>query len=247
MAHDVPAWCCAHAYKPGLIKISDTNQEITHLVSPWAAVSAEHPEPWPPSYNLHIYPKAFSLHRERDTLGAWAWGNASEIIVRKGRLYPELRWVWTHFPGVPGGACAAIWVCGAILSRWSAKGEWGKVNQVAWGRRSEKLSIALGLSQRGGEEAYVELVLLVSGKEGCLQFSDQHNVGRQVWFIWAAECPGVSPTSQTSCIPPFSASASPVPRQVLVRAALLLFHSLSQEHPSELWSFFLLNFSQGDQ
>lgn len=83
--------------------------------------------------------------------------------------------MWTHFPGVPGGAWAASWVCGAILSSWSAKGEGGKVNQVAWGRRGEKLSIALGLSQRGGEEAYVELVPPVSWERGAA-FSPQISI-----------------------------------------------------------------------
>lgn len=42
MAHNLPAWHCAHPYKPGLIKILDSYHEITH---PSLRVLAEHPEP----------------------------------------------------------------------------------------------------------------------------------------------------------------------------------------------------------
>lgn len=78
---------------------------------------------------------------------------------------------------------------------------------------------------------------LVLGKGCSLQSSDQHSFGKQVWFIWAAECPRASPSHKH---PPshHSQPLSPVPHQVLVRAALLLFSSLSQENLSKLWSVF---------
>lgn len=100
------------------------------------------------------------------------------------------------------------------------------------------MSIALGLSQRGGEEAYVELVLLVSWGRGV-----QSSVLRSAWcwgtglvYLGCRVSQGI-PISQTSHHS--QPQHPPVPHQVLVRAALLLFSSLSQENLFlELWSFF---------
>lgn len=82
---------------------------------------------------------------------------------------------------------------------------------------SEKLSIALELSQRGGKEAYVELVLPMSWEReeqlSLISSSDQDDIGKQVCccFIWVVECSRAAaavPVSQESCIPPLPASAS---------------------------------------
>lgn len=89
----------------------------------------------------------------RGIKGTWAWDTAPEVAAGEGKaVYPVLGWVRTRIPGVPGRAGAASWVCWAISSCRSAKGEWRKVNRVAWGRRGWKAehSIRAESERKGG-------------------------------------------------------------------------------------------------
>lgn len=131
MAHNIPAWHCAHTYKPDLIKISDTYHEITHpylceLQSLQSTLSPDHLS------TMSIYTPKFNLHRERYTQGAWAWYNAPEIMVGEGRV----------------GCIPNSGGCGYISQECQGEPELpvGRVEQY-WA----------GDQQRGSEEKWTEL------------------------------------------------------------------------------------------
>lgn len=154
----------------------------------------------------------------RGIRGDWAWDRAPEVVAGKGKPYPKLRWVQTRVLGVPGRSGAGSWVCWAIRSCWSAKGEWRKVNRVAWGRREWKAEHSIRAESEGrggglrgacparvlGERGATFTHLLVFGSGGYWE------TGLLLFYL-GCRCPRAAttvPVSQVPCIPPLPASAS---------------------------------------
>lgn len=224
MAHNLPAWHCAHPYKPGLIKILDTYHEITHPYLSGCLQSTLSPD--------HLPTMSICTPKLSGTQRCLAWDNAPEIMAGEGRVGCILTQVGVDtFSRSARGACAASWVCGAtLISKGGArKSEPSCLRKERW---KAEHSIRAESEGRGGGLCGASLAAVL-GKRGAA-FSPQISIvlGNRSGLSggWV---PRASPSQTNIPHPPLSAS----PHQVLVRAALLsLFSSLSQESLPKLWS-----------
>ena len=119
---------------------------------------------------------------------------------------------------------------------------------------SEKLSIALELSQRGGEEAYVELVLPVPGERGAafarllvLRSGRCWETGPLLFYLGCGVPQGSRRPRFTSArIPPLPVSASPYTMSGAGGSCPAPLQFTDTGKPTKAVGFFL-SFLQGNQ